>query len=60
MFGILKKIKRILDERKIYYETYAELMSMNDRELADIGISRGDIPFIAVEATKMKSQELHK
>ena len=32
--------------------TRNELYSLTDRELADLGISRGDIPFIARRAAK--------
>lgn len=35
-----------------YKRTYNELYRMNDRELADIGISRCDIHHIAKEASK--------
>ncbi len=30
-----------------YRETYNELMRLSNRDLADMGISRGDIPTIA-------------
>lgn len=30
-----------------YRETYNELMRLTDRDLADLGINRGDIPGVA-------------
>jgi uncharacterized protein YjiS (DUF1127 family) len=35
-----------------YRNTCNELYRMSDRELNDIGISRGDIPFIARQSTR--------
>lgn len=36
--------------RRVYRNTYNELMALSDRDLADIGISRSMIPSIAMEA----------
>ncbi|WP_282063852.1 DUF1127 domain-containing protein [Roseobacter litoralis] len=36
--------------RAVYYQTFAELSAMSDRELVDIGLSRGDIGQVATEA----------
>lgn len=36
--------------RAKYIRTFSELDHMSDRDLADIGISRGDIPQISHEA----------
>ncbi len=33
--------------RRLYLQTYDELSSLNERDLADIGISRSDIPELA-------------
>lgn len=36
-----------MKRNKIYRQTYNELNSLSNRELNDIGINRGDIPFIS-------------
>lgn len=35
---------------KTYRDTYKELSRLSDRELKDIGLSRGEIHFVAMEA----------
>jgi uncharacterized protein YjiS (DUF1127 family) len=41
-------------------QAYAELMSLDDRSLADIGIRRGDIPFVvAGELTRDRDVVVH-
>ena len=52
MFNIFSWFKRVVKEHSVYKKTLTELNSMNDRDLADIGISRGDIEFIACEAAR--------
>lgn len=37
-------------QRKVYRETAKELNALSTRDLADLGISRAEIPFIAREA----------
>ncbi|MCE8005819.1 DUF1127 domain-containing protein [Aestuariivita sp.] len=39
--------------RAVYNRTFTELSAMSDRELVDIGLSRGDIEQIAQEAATM-------
>ncbi|MBM7070063.1 DUF1127 domain-containing protein [Actibacterium sp. 188UL27-1] len=39
--------------RAVYNQTFAELSAMSDRELVDIGLSRGDIGQISAEAANM-------
>lgn len=39
-------------ERRAYNETINELSGLSDRDLADIGISRADIPSIARQTSK--------
>jgi len=46
-FDFIKKAIKKLDERIDYQQTIKELNSLSDRELADIGIGRGDIVRIA-------------
>lgn len=38
---------------RLYYRTMSELSAMSNRELSDIGISRGQIREIAIEASYM-------
>jgi uncharacterized protein YjiS (DUF1127 family) len=45
--NLIKKLIDKLDERAGYNQTIKELNSLSDRELSDIGISRGDIVRIA-------------
>lgn len=44
-------IKDDLMKHRAYRETYNELAKMSDKELRDIGITRGMIHHIALEAT---------
>lgn len=46
-FNYIKKALEKLDERAGYHQTIKELNSLSDRELADIGIARGDIVRVA-------------
>jgi len=52
MTKLIKKINSWLDRQERMRRTFRELSILNDRELADIGINRGDIPFIALENYK--------
>jgi uncharacterized protein YjiS (DUF1127 family) len=40
-------VVRLYKRWRTYEQTYEELMRLDDRELADINVSRGDIDFIA-------------
>jgi len=40
-------VRRSFREWRRYRETVSELNRMSDRELSDLGISRGDIPFVS-------------
>ena len=51
--AILESFRKARAQRKVYRETLAELNSLNDRELDDIGIHATEIPFIAREAAAM-------
>ena len=44
-------IVRFIREWKRYNQSLSELSRLGDRELADIGISRSDIPRVAWNAT---------
>jgi uncharacterized protein YjiS (DUF1127 family) len=55
--GIVSTFHRLRDAleeharyRRVYRSTLAELQSMSDRELADFGFHRSDLPGIAREA----------
>lgn len=41
------------EQRRVYTRTLTELRALNDRELADLGISAAQIPYIAREAAQM-------
>lgn len=43
----LIKIRDYFRKCKRYHRTMEELSRLTDRDLADMGMSRGDIPFIA-------------
>ncbi len=56
-WGILASVNglvaRIGDARRrysVYRQTITELKTLNDRDLADLGIARSSIPTIATEA----------
>ena len=48
----LSFLKRFFDERKVYRRVYNELMSCTDRELNELGFSRGEIHSIAWQAAR--------
>jgi len=43
----LKTISEKLNARRRYREAISELSTLSDHELSDIGISRGDIEYVA-------------
>ena len=49
---ILSSIVRFLRSWRRYNKSVHELSRLGDRELADIGISRGDIPRVAWETSE--------
>lgn len=54
VFQKLAEVRAELAERfaryQLYRQTMQELSGLNDRELADLGLERGDIHRVAVEA----------
>jgi uncharacterized protein YjiS (DUF1127 family) len=48
------KLSDWMKERHAYYQAVSELDAMSDRDLADIGVVRCDIPAIARDAAKAK------
>jgi uncharacterized protein YjiS (DUF1127 family) len=49
---MLAAIVRFIQEWKRYNQSLSELNRLGDRELADIGISRSDIPRVAMAAAQ--------
>lgn len=48
--GLMSQLKVMIARRAVYNQTVRELMVLTDRELADLGLSRFDIPAVAREA----------
>ncbi len=51
--GIVDSFRKARAQHRVYTQTLEELRALNARELADLGISRAEIPFIAREAAQM-------
>ena len=49
---ILSHIVQVYRQWRRYNESVRELSRLNDRELSDIGITRGDIPRAAWESSE--------
>ena len=57
-FGAFPRIKTMMEsfrrnraDQRAIRQTFNELSAMTDRDLADIGVTRGDIRHIAIQAT---------
>ena len=50
MFNFLETALHSIGEWRRYSRAYHELASLDDRALADIGVSRAEIPFILSHA----------
>lgn len=48
--GMLATLRTTIARRKIYASTMNELLELTDRELNDMGLGRGDLKRIAMEA----------
>jgi uncharacterized protein YjiS (DUF1127 family) len=48
--GVIASVKAALARRAVYMQTVRELDALTDRELADLGMSRLEIPALAREA----------
>ena len=46
----LDQIRDALARRRVYRETYLEFSMLSDRNLADLGIPRSNIRYLALEA----------
>ena len=51
--AIKASFRKAREQRKVYNQTYDELMSLSRRELNDLGIGTSEIPYIAREAANM-------
>lgn len=51
---MLASIVRLIREWRRYNNSLSELSRLGDRELADIGISRSDIPRVAWSAARQR------
>ncbi len=53
--SLIRRLERRLEEERRYRQTVRELMSLDDRELDDIGISRGRIREIARDLARSEA-----
>lgn len=53
--GVFKSLAVARAQRKVYRRTLSELQALEARDLADLGISRSEIPFLAREAAYGKN-----
>lgn len=53
MHAVVDAFRKARAQRRMYNVTLKELRALNARELADLGISAAEIPFIAREAANM-------
>jgi uncharacterized protein YjiS (DUF1127 family) len=52
MIKLINKVQRAISARQKYLTTKYELSRLSDRTLEDLGITRGDIEFIARKYAK--------
>jgi uncharacterized protein YjiS (DUF1127 family) len=48
---VFKSVSAAAARRRVYLQTRNELLSLNDRMLADLGISRSEINRVALDAS---------
>lgn len=58
MAKVLRTLSRKWKEQTTYWRTRDELSKLSNRDLADLGIARNDIEFIAREHSKNSRQIL--
>jgi uncharacterized protein YjiS (DUF1127 family) len=51
MLDFIKKSINMCQDTMRFYKTVFELSNLNDRELKDLGLSRDQIPMVAMKAT---------
>lgn len=49
-FALLKNLRERIARYRVYRETVLELSTLSERELADLGLSRGTVRAVAYEA----------
>lgn len=54
MQNIFNYFAERLEDTRRYYKALEELNRLSDRELADIGLYRGEIPMVALTALNRK------
>lgn len=54
MQNIFKYLAKQVEDTRRYYKALNELNSLSDRELADIGLYRGEIPMVALTTLNRK------
>ncbi|TYB80980.1 DUF1127 domain-containing protein [Maritimibacter fusiformis] len=53
--AVVKSFAEARAQRRVYRQTLNELRDLTSRDLADLGIARSEIPFIAREAAYGKA-----
>lgn len=48
MLNLFKLFAEQIEDTRRYYKAIEELSQLSDRELADIGLYRGEIPIVAL------------
>lgn len=48
--GLRDTLQTVMQQRAVYNQTSRELQALSNRELADLGIHRSEIPRVAAEA----------
>lgn len=48
--ALVKVVGQAMQRRRAYHQTIFEMNNLSDRDLADLGLSRCDIPSVAREA----------
>ena len=54
MQNLFTYLAQRVEETRKYYKAIEELSQLSDRELADIGLYRGDIPMVALTTLNRK------
>jgi uncharacterized protein YjiS (DUF1127 family) len=60
MFGFFRKYWRAIQERRDRHGLQASLEDLSDRELRDIGITRGEIDYLSRAALSVDPRDCHR
>ena len=52
IFDYLNDCMEAIDEARVSYRTYSELSQLSDRDLAELGLTRADIPRVSFRFDK--------